>query len=83
MEVLLRPSSFLPGSLTEEGQRGLLSLLQRSLADVEEKFQVVCSCYRTALGPNAAASLLEDRPEETPEDHKETEYDSTDDSDVE
>ncbi|XP_029921386.1 uncharacterized protein LOC115369027 [Myripristis murdjan] len=71
------------GSLSEEGQRGLLCLLQKSLADVEKKFQVVCSSYSQALGSNAAASLLEDRPEEILEDQKEMEYDSSDESDVE
>lgn len=49
---------------------------------MEQKFQVICSCYSLALGPNAA-SLLEDGPEEIPEDHEEVEYESSDDSDFE
>ncbi|XP_056138219.1 uncharacterized protein LOC130114380 [Lampris incognitus] len=69
-------------SLSEEGHRGLCCLLQKRLADVEEKFQVVCSTYSQALGPNAA-SLLEDWPEEIPEDHKEADCESSDDSDFE
>ncbi|KAK2906701.1 hypothetical protein Q8A67_005686 [Cirrhinus molitorella] len=68
--------------LNEEGHRGLLCLLQKRLADVEEKFQVVCSSYRQALGPNAS-SLLEDGPEEMLEDHEEVDYESSDDSDFE
>ncbi|XP_073724533.1 uncharacterized protein [Misgurnus anguillicaudatus] len=70
------------GSLSEEGHRGLLCLLKKRHADVEQKFQVICSCYSQALGPNAA-SLLEDGPEEIPEDHEEVEYESLDDSDFE
>ncbi|KAL7384076.1 hypothetical protein ABVT39_023702 [Epinephelus coioides] len=70
------------GSSSEEGHRGLLCLLQKRLADVEEKFQVVCSSYSQALGPNAG-SLLEDGPEEILEDHKEFDYESSDDSDFE
>jgi len=49
---------------------------------VEEKFQVICSTYSLALGPNAA-SLLENDPEEIPEDHEEVDYESSDDSDFE
>lgn len=75
-------SFFLLGRLSEEGHRGLLCLLQKSLADVEEKFQVICSSYSQALGPNTA-SLLEDGREEIPEDHKEVDYESSDDSDFE
>ncbi|XP_077061924.1 uncharacterized protein LOC143714596 [Siphateles boraxobius] len=70
------------GSLSEEGHRGLLCLLQKRLGDVEEKFQVVCSSYSLALGPNAA-SLLKDGPEEIPKDHEEVDYESSDDSDIE
>ncbi len=62
--------------------RGLLCLLQKRLADVEEEFQVVCSSYSQALGPNAV-SLLEDWPEEILEDHEEFDYESSDDSDFE
>ncbi|XP_026064526.1 uncharacterized protein LOC113047387 [Carassius auratus] len=70
------------GSISEEGHRGLLCLLQKRLADVEEEFQVICSSYSQALGPNAA-SLLEDGPEEIPEDHEELYYESSDDSEFE
>ncbi|KAF4097447.1 hypothetical protein G5714_021455 [Onychostoma macrolepis] len=70
------------GSLSEEGHQGLLCLLQKRLADVEEEFQVICSSYSQALGPNAA-SLLEDGPEEILEDHEEFDYESSDDSDFE
>ncbi|XP_028432432.1 uncharacterized protein LOC114554662 [Perca flavescens] len=70
------------GSLSEEGHRGLLCLHQKRLADVEEKFQVVSSRYSQALGPNAA-SLLEDGPEDIPEDDKEHVYESSDESDFE
>lgn len=73
---------FLLGSLSEEGHRGLQCLLQKRLADVEEKFHVVCSSYSQALGPNAA-SLLEDWPEEMSEDRQGPDYDSSDDSDFE
>ena len=40
-----------------------------SSSDVEDKFQVARRSYSQALGPNAA-SLLEDLPEEIPEEHK-------------
>ncbi|XP_051996380.1 uncharacterized protein LOC127653650 [Xyrauchen texanus] len=70
------------GSLSEEGHGGLLCLLQKRLADVKEKFQVICSSYSLALGPNAA-SLLENGPEEMLEDHEEVDYESSDDSDFE
>ncbi|XP_051272930.1 uncharacterized protein LOC127372973 [Dicentrarchus labrax] len=69
------------GSLSEVGHRGLQCLLQKRLADVDEKFQLVCASYSQALGPNAA-SLLEDWPQEIPE--CQTELDeSSEDSDFE
>lgn len=72
---------FLLGSLSEVGHRGLQCLLQKRLANVEDKFRLVCASYSQALGPNAA-SLLEDWPQETPECHKELD-DSSEDSDFE
>ena len=57
-----------------------LCLLQKRLADVEDKFHVARRSYSQALGPNAA-SLLEDLQEEIPEEHKD--YESSDDSDFE
>ncbi|XP_059361847.1 uncharacterized protein LOC132101149 [Carassius carassius] len=70
------------GSISEEGHRGLLCLLQKRLADVEEEFQIICSSYSQAFGPNVA-SLLEDGPEEILEDHEEFYYESSDDSEFE
>ena len=51
---------------------------------MEGKFQVVCSRYSQALGPNAG-SLQEDGPEaeEILEDSQQLDYESSDDSDFE
>lgn len=49
---------------------------------MEGKFQVVCSSYSQALGPNAG-SLQEDGSEDILEDCKQLDYESSDDSDFE
>ncbi|XP_062320899.1 uncharacterized protein LOC134023010 isoform X2 [Osmerus eperlanus] len=66
--------------LSDEGHRGLLCLLKKKLADVQERFQAVCLSYSQALGPSAA-SLLEDVPEEILGDPIEVHHESSDDSD--
>lgn len=72
---------FFLDNLTEEGQCGLMCLLQEKLADIEQKIKIVSSKYSMALG--ATASLLPEDEVIPEEEHNTQTSDTSDDSDFE